>query len=381
MNNYIENTQNQLLAGRKLTEMIDLEPEQTQLAWQITENLKAEKNQLQIYFQSLAFIAFEEWLSKREPNLSVDINQTSLSQAKYAQAINAVCNLQVGEFKICLIPTLSFSDELVNIPQAVIDIPEFAAHFYIVIGVEDELEVATIRGFTRYDELYNLIATLTVLSDGNYEVNLASFHQQTDELLLYLQCLSPVDIQLPTISDNRNYYLQDVIKILTQKAVNAGLWIQNQLDEFAQELSWQLLPAPSPLRRFQPTPAEDLDSILTEIDDVEIPLIAARSYRNLELAEAKLRLYAITWCLPETEGDWSLLLILGAIPGNKLPMGMKLRISDLTDVLDEQILEPDSNSDHLYAQIVGATQEKFLVTVTSADGKDETSVLFEFCPT
>ncbi|MEC4817790.1 MAG: DUF1822 family protein, partial [Scytonema sp. PMC 1069.18] len=247
----------------------------------------------------------------------------------------------------------------------------------IIVGVEDELEVAAIRGFSRYDELKNITSQKSVLSDGNYEVSLVNFHQKTDDLLLYLRCLSPLDIPLPTISDNHNDYLQDVIKIFTQKAVNTGLWIQNQLDEVAEELSWKLLSAPSPLRKYEVTAGKDLDSILREID-VEIPERAARSYRDITLAETKLRLYALTWCLPETDGDWSLLIILGAIPGSNPPSGVKLRISDSTEVLDEEVLETDSNSDNLYTQIVGAKQEKFLVTVTSADGT-EISNLFEFC--
>ena len=369
-------SQTELMAFKKL-EIIHLESEQLEAAWKITDNFKFDDGKLQTYFQALGLVAFEEWLNKREPNLLIDKKQVSLLHPECSQVINAIFNLQVGEFKVCLIPTLSFSDELIDIPQEVINIPAFAAHFYILVGVEDELEVAAIRGFARYDKLKNVTSKKSVLSDGNYEVSLANFHQQTDDLLLYLQCLSPLDIPLPTISDNHNDYLQDAIKIFTQKAVNTGLWIQNQLDEVAEELSWKLLPAPSPLRKYQPTDGEYLDSILGEID-IEIPKRAARSYRDMTLAETKLRLYVLTWFLPETDGDWSLLVILGGIPGSSPPLGVKLRISDSTKVLDEEILEADSNSDNLYTQIVGAKQEKFLVTVTSADGKVEISNLFEF---
>ncbi|BAY95706.1 MULTISPECIES: DUF1822 family protein [unclassified Tolypothrix] len=379
MNNHFQDINDELLEFPELAEIIHLDSEQTEQAWQITKQLKADKGKLQIYSQALALVAFEEWLSKREPNLLIDRRKISLLHPESAEAINAVCNLQVGNFKVCLIPTFSFSDEIITLPQTIIDVPEFAAHFYIVIGVEDELEVAAIRGFSRYDELVSMTAKMPILSDASYEINLAAFHQQTNELLLYLQCLSPADIQLPAISVNRKDYLKDLMQILTQKAVNTGLWIQNQLDEVAQELSWQLLPAPS-MRRTQTTPSEELDGILTEIDDVEIPSNAARSYRDIELAGIKLRLYALTWLLLSTEGDWSLLLILGAIPGNKPPLGVKLRISNLTKVLDKQVLQPDDNYNHLYIQIAGSKKEKFLVTVTSDDGKDEISVLFEFRP-
>ncbi|BAY84577.1 hypothetical protein NIES267_40730 [Calothrix parasitica NIES-267] len=379
MKDYIEDNQNELVAFPELSEIIQLEPEQIEQAWQITEQVKAEKNKLQIYFQALALVAFEEWLNKREPNLSINTKQNSLFNRESAQAINAVCNLQVGDFKVCLIPTVGFSDELIVIPETVVRVHEFLADFYVVIGVEDELEIAAIRGFNRYEDLVNMIAKIPVLSDTSYKVNLVQFHQQTDELLLELQCSSTTDITLPEASVDQTNHLKDLMQILTQKTVNAGLWMQNQLDEFAQELSWQLLPAPSPLRKYQVTPAEDLDNILTEIDGVEIPSVAARSYRNLELGEAKLRLYAITWYLPKAEGDWSLLLILGVIPGNKFPVEAKLRISNLTEVLDEPVLSADSDTDNVYIQIAGSKQEKFLVTVTSADG-NEASVLFEFRP-
>ena len=378
----MSNSINDSLMVFKELEIIHLESEQIEAAWKITDNLKVNKGKLQTYFQALGLVAFEEWLRKREPNLSVDLTQVSLLNSQYSQIIqeiNAVFNLQVGEFKICLISTSSFSDDFIDIPKEVIDVPEFAAHFYIVIGVEDELEVAAIRGFSRYDELKNVTRNKSVLSDGNYELSFADFNQQTDDLLLYLQCLSPLDIQLPAISNKHSDYLQDLIKILTQKAVNTGLWLQNQVDEVAEELSWKLLPATSPLRRYQATAGEDLDNILTVIDEVEIPAVAARRYRDITLAETKLRLYVLTWRLPETDGDWSLLVILGAIPGNNPPLGVKLRISDSTEVLIEEILEADSNSDNLYTQIVGAKQEKFLVTVTSADGT-EISNLFEFHP-
>lgn len=379
MTEYFNDNGSEWLPFEETLETIYLEPEQSEQAWEITEQVKAEKGKLQIYFQSLALVAFEEWLEKREPNLSIDRRRCSIFHNKIPQVINAVCNLQVGQFKVCLIPTISFSDEQVTVPKAAIAVPEFAAHFYVVIGVEDELDIAAIRGVARYDELVRLTSNIPVQSDDNYELPLANFHQTPDELLLELQCLSPTHIPLPEVLANRSDYLKDLLQIFNQQAVNVGLWVQNKIDEVAQELSWQLLPAPSPLRRFRRTPAEDLAEILTAID-VEIPSVAARGYRDLELAGTLLRLYAVTWRLPDAEGNWALLPILGATPGNDPPFGVKLRVTDLTGVLDEQVLPPGSDRDHLFAHIVETEEEKFLVTITSANGKAETSVLFKFCP-
>ena len=325
MNNYIKDTHDELMGFPELMEIIHLEPEQTEEAWKITENVKADKgklqvNSLQVYFQALGLVAFEEWLKKREPNILVDRRKTSLSHPESALDINAVCNLQVGEFKVCLISDLSFSDELISIPQVVINQLEFAADFYVLVGVEDELEVAAVRGFITYDELVNLTGNIPVLSDGSYEISLNNFHQKADELLLQLRCLSPVDIA-SLISEKQSSEIPELIQDLSQQAVNVGLWLQNKLDEVAQDLSWNLLPAApslSPLRFKESTAnlaVEDLESILTQIDDLEIPAVAARGYRNIQLGENQLRLYALTWCLPDTEDEWSLLVILGAIPG------------------------------------------------------------------
>ncbi|MDJ0697003.1 DUF1822 family protein [Mastigocoleus sp. MO_188.B34] len=388
MNNNSNDLHKNILAFKEL-EIINLEPEQTDEAWKIVENFQS--HSLQVYFQALGFVGFREWLQKREPNLVVDTRESSLSHPESARGINAVCNVRVGEFKVCLLPTVGFSDELVSIPLVAIDEPEFAAHFYVVVGVEDDLELAAVRGFIRYDNLVELTRRISVLSDDTYEVSFADFQQQTGDLLLYLQCLSAVDIPLPISQNSHDCgdIIQGQSKKYLQKAMNVGLWFQNKLDEVAQELSWNLLATPSPLRfnKSTATPAEDLEDILSQIEDVEIPAIAARSYGNIQLGETQLRLYALTWCLPETPEEWSLLVILGAIPGNNPPFGVKLQISDLTEVLDEQVLEIDRDGgsstvgehDCLYAQIVGDKQEKFLVTVTAANGEAESSVLFGFC--
>lgn len=371
MTNYLNEQSMKTFPGLK--ETIELNAEQKAKALQITNQVGAETGQLAIYFQALALIAFEDWLSKREPSLSVEKTASSLFNLDYAQAVDAVCNLKVGEFKICLLPTLSFSDELVTIPQAILSVPEFAAHFYLIIGIEDELEIATIRGVARYDQLIADTAKIPVQADGTYELPLSSLSANIEEFLVYLECLSPATIELPETSSNQNY-LEDVIKILTQPAINVGKWLQNQVDEVAQALAWQPLPALSPLRRLRQSQVEDLGDILTNID-VEIPAVAACSYRQLDLAGTPLRFYAITWHLPDFQGDWSLLLILAKMPDQEQSLGVKLRVTDLTKVLEE--LEWQEDNDYLFMQIIGSKDEKFLATITAPDGREKTWTLFE----
>ncbi|NER46836.1 MAG: DUF1822 family protein, partial [Symploca sp. SIO1A3] len=184
MTNYFNEQPMAMKSFPGLQEIIELEAKQQAEALEITNRLAAATGKLAIYYQALALVAFEDWLKKREPSLSVETTKASLFDLDYAQAVNAVCNLRVGEFKICLLPTLGFSDELVTIPQAVLAIPEFAAHFYLIIGIEDELDLAGIRGVARYDQLAADIAGISVQGDGSYELPITSFSPKIEEFLV-----------------------------------------------------------------------------------------------------------------------------------------------------------------------------------------------------
>jgi len=448
--NYLTDLTDDWVEFEKLTETIPLEAEQLDQALELSDQIGNEARKWQVYFQVLALLSFEEWLQQREPEICVNRERSSVLQPEYANALDAVCNLNIGEFRVCLIPTISFSDEEVTVPRAVIDLPEFTAHFYVVIGIEEELEVTAIRGFLRHDQLVNYQPQLQAEADWTYQLPQAWFNREPDELLLYLQCLDPTAIPLPEIPTNRQAtlarmqaalltllpqlrnrplwqvltweqgaavlttpdllnwlyqsltenaadftnHLSDLLQILTQQAVNVRRWLRNQMDEVMQELSWEVLPAPSPLRGTEPirelpapfplrrteqNPARDLDEILTEISrthELEIPASAGRAYRDLTLG-SQLRLYAVTWSLPDDDG-WTLLLILKAISRNEPLYEMTLRVSDQTDVLAEESLQDDSNHDYVFTQVAGSYEDKFLATITFASGEVQTLPPFEF---
>ena len=122
----------------ELTETIPLEPEQLDQAVELSSQVGNEDRKWQIYLQALTLLSFEEWLRKREPEMSLDREHSSVVQPKYANEIDAVFNLRVSEFKVCLIPNITLTDKEATIPRAVVDLPEFTAHFYVVIGIEED---------------------------------------------------------------------------------------------------------------------------------------------------------------------------------------------------------------------------------------------------
>ncbi|MEW5857031.1 MAG: DUF1822 family protein [Cyanobacteriota bacterium] len=447
--NYLTDLTDDWVEFEELAETIPLESEQLDQAVELSTQVGNEDRKWQTYLQALTLLSFEEWLRKREPEISLDREQSSVLQPQYANAIDAVLNLRVGEFKVCLIPTITLTDKEVTIPRAVVDLPEFTAHFYIVIGIEEELEVAAIRGFLRHDQLMNYQSQLQPEADWNYQLPLAWFNREPNELLLYLQCLDPSAIPLPEIPTNRQAtlarmqatlltllpqlrnrplwqvltweqgaavlttpdllnwlyqpltentatvtnHLSELLQILTQQAVNVRNWLRNQVDE-VMLLSWEALPAPSPLRGTEPirelpasfplrrseqNPSQELEEILVEIsrnNQLEIPANAGRAYRDLTLGN-RVRLYAVTWSLPDDDG-WTLLLILKAIPGNEPDDEMTLRVSDRLEVLAEDTLQLDGEEDYIFTQVAGTYQDKFLATITSETGEIQTLPPFEF---
>lgn len=437
-------------------EAIALEPNWIDQAVQLSSQIANESRQWQTYLNALALFAFEQWLSERDAEIPVNREHCSVLHPQYASAINSVCNLRVGKFKLCLLTIGTLTDEAVTLPRAAIDIPEYTAHFYVVLEVQEEQEQVTIRGFLRHDQLANLrqSANLQADRDWTYELPLSWFNSDPDGLLLYLRCLEPAAIPMPSVPTNRLaslsvmqaelaaklpqlnpdnplwqvltweqgaavltspdlldwlYRLQEeqfegkniaslssqlleVMQRLTQGVVNVGLWLRDELDEFAQSLSWVMLPAPdlatASLRSLsvstRESPIEELKAIIAGLKatGMEIPFHAGSAYRDLNLAEIPLRLYAVIWSVPSEENipEWTLLLVLGAQPNAALPHGIKLQVSDQTSVLVERMLEQNTNDTYLYTCVVGNWDEEFRVTITLMDGEALTLPPFAFVP-
>ena len=436
MTNFITDLTNDLFGIENTQEIINLDIEQLQQAVLASEQINNQYRQLQVYFQYLTLFAFEEWLCQREPSLTLYKEQSSTLKHEYANVIDAVCNLEVGNFKVCLIPSMLLIDEEVAIPRAAVELPEYVAHFYIVIGVDEESEIAAVKGFLPYDQLVNIKAELQPETDWNYYIPLVQFNQKVDELLLFLQCLAPTAIPLPEIPGSRENilrrvqigllnllpqlnnrplwevltweqgtailttplllnwvyqsinqnavtltnHLSDLLQILTQQAVNVGAWLVDRADDTVETLSWQLIPATSELRSTSPSNSfEELEIILQDIQvqeqQLDIPPTAICAYQDIQLGKS-LRLYAIIWSLPEAENGWNLLIILKSINDNQSPSRFSLRVSDQIEVLDEQDLI--TNNNYIYTQVEGNYDDKFIITVISETGETQAFPPFEF---
>ncbi|MEB3218508.1 MAG: DUF1822 family protein [Nostocales cyanobacterium 94392] len=331
--------------------------ENLEIISKITQN----QQQWQAYLNLLAFIVFKKWLNTRNITFNQSLNKYTICQAEYVNFINAICNLQVGEFTICLIAIGSLTDELINLPQVIVDLPEFTPHFYVLVEVLEEEKMGLVSGFISYQKLIKNLTTSNLQPefDWNYQVPLSWFDSNFNRLLLYLRCLQPEIIALPSIPErisalrifeseliellpqlispkrqlwevltweqatlvfttpelldwiykkqlqfgkesqeveNERIRLSDLFKLLTQPAINVERWLSNQLDELAQQLSWMLLPSLVPTSALRST-KEEFAAIAIQLQKqgLKLPLDARGAYQDLLLFGIPLRLYAVTW--------------------------------------------------------------------------------------
>ena len=209
--------QNPRLSYRELQlETIDLEPEFFEKATLLSRHSNTEAEQWQIYLNTLALFALEKWLSDRQLTLSYQTYSLLRTQVLNLEAVSP---LNIEQFKLCLLARENLGNQTLEIPQKMIDSPEFAAHFYLLMRVVLEEQQAVFIGFFRYDQLTD--QNLKPTEIGNYELSLSELNPEPSHLGLNLKYLDSTAIQLP-----KNELAQQSFERLTQWLENiyAGDW-------------------------------------------------------------------------------------------------------------------------------------------------------------
>ena len=306
MTNYNVETSNYLLDFESFSPGgIELSIAQINRAIALSDRTIPER-QWQTYLNSLALFGFETWLEERDSSFTLNSANCSVKQPSYASYIDGVFNLTVNGYKICLLTNGVTVDEIIRVNRALIDLPEYIAHFYILVNVVEEQAEVKIDRCISYQDLIEQQRTNNLTPDTawEYEIPVFWFHLEADDLLLALRCLQPSNLttsegviatdniqtelkslisqlqlretalseiltwsQAATIFSNPDllnwlYQLQtnqpsltDSLAVLnnvlsssiaevTQTAINVKSWLSNQLDELAQSLAWTILPTP-----------------------------------------------------------------------------------------------------------------------------------------
>ncbi|MDJ0707594.1 MAG: DUF1822 family protein [Leptolyngbyaceae cyanobacterium MO_188.B28] len=215
-------------------EIIWLEPEQIDQAKKLSEHprgrlsrkLTTEAQQWRRYLNALALLSFEQWIRDRLPAHSIE---------RSAPSIDSVYRVEVNGFKFCLLAVEHVLDEIVQIPQAVVDQPEQAAHFYVLNEVSEEQRLVTLRGILRFDELIDYRDRLQHQSqDGCYSFPLAFMDAEPNHLLFYCRSLQPAAIPLAmSVSAPTDV---SPLTTLTNTTTKLTQWLQDRVDR-----NWQTI--------------------------------------------------------------------------------------------------------------------------------------------
>ena len=250
-----------------------LSPETIARAAKLSQSVPAFEQQWPVYLRGLALFGFEEWLGNRAPDLPFRSDGCSLFHPGYASFIDAACHLKVGDFSLCTIAT-SNSDLPITVPRGAIELPEFAAQFYVLMEVWEEEDWVRVRGGTTRDRLLSSLDTLAVEAnrDWTYPLPASSFDWEPDDLLLQLRCLDADAIPKPVTEPARSLSTELRAKLATVKPQlqrgNRQPWQVFSWDEAAMLLEnrdaidWLYSPTVDP----EPVPTEVTDEFNRLLD-------------------------------------------------------------------------------------------------------------------
>jgi Protein of unknown function (DUF1822) len=365
---------------------VELSDTQLDRAVQLSRQVAEPTQQWQAYLNALALFGFQEWLAEwagdLSTQLSVDETQCSALQPGGNIVANLVTSLRVGQFNLCLIVTRDRYHPSVDLPQSIVqarvESESNSPHFYVLVEVLEEQMQASVHGYLCQEDWLaqpQIAAPSSDESDAIVTLPLSCFNPEPSTLLLELRCLTlAASVSLaptapPTVSGS-------LASSSPHPRLNVATWLRDRLDEFAQDLSWVLMPAFSPAYAMR-----SVASVLDQIS-LSIPSEARGAYQDLQVGEVAMRVYAVTWVitLPDGNPGWTLLALLSAQPGYPLPTGIRLQIHDATQRLADQTLQTTSQDACLYAQVGGDWQDQFTVSIQVPSGASTTLPPFVFAP-
>jgi hypothetical protein len=226
-----------------LSEVIELNKIHFDIEKEMKKRVNEQEDVLwQRYINTLAIFGLKEWVNKKMLELPINIDNSSLFKNQSAQINEVICNIEIGDFKACVLPVEHLLDEIVFIPEYAVRSRDFAAHFYIIVEVLEEEEEVIIRSFLRYDQLIKYISLLnnSEPKNGGYEIPLSIFDMEPNHLFYYCNYLKTNSIiihetisksPVSTVSiESQNYANKTTTKL--------GKWLQDIFEE-----SWYAIDA------------------------------------------------------------------------------------------------------------------------------------------
>ncbi|MBD2303876.1 DUF1822 family protein, partial [Nostoc sp. FACHB-190] len=144
--------------------LLEVTRENQNSAWEQTQFLPTQSTRFQAYLNRVALLAVLPWLEETW-------NTTATVQSCW-ELVNGTA-INVGEIRIVLIPTEAIDLSEIRVPQEWVDIPSWAADFYLAVQVNVEDGIVRVWGYTTHLELQQ---------QGNYDGRDRSYSLDAEQL-------------------------------------------------------------------------------------------------------------------------------------------------------------------------------------------------------
>lgn len=361
---------------------VDLDVDAIKQASTLSQSVTDPQCRWQSYLALLALEGFQTWLTSRATPITLDRRQARLLEPTGFDLPAVVTQIQLNEFRICLIPVSAMLASEVEIPAIAVDYPASMGHFYILVAVNPEGEAAQVRGFLPYDRLIEAVSAdyPDRRNIQTYELPDSIFDPNLEHLLLFATSLNPSAIPLPQVAPAKNV-AQSIRQLLIQPIVKASAWIDRQIavasggvnqlfDEMASTV-WSVSDFMTAdgfrsTGRSEFAPMRSIRNI--DVSQLGVPEASVAAHREIRMGDRAVQLSIVMWELPptETEREWSLLAYLEPL-SDDVPQGnIQLQIADGQQTLVERVLMPGGKCE--VAQAIGFLQEQLTITLVFPSG-------------
>jgi Protein of unknown function (DUF1822) len=374
MNTTYSNSIENVPFGIPSDDFVEIPEDNIEDAIRLSTPIADPKIRWQSYLTLLALAGFTEWIDQNRENtgleLTYDRRSSKLLLPTHPDQPAAIAHLKLNQhFRVCLIATVGTVDEDIELPQAIIDQPKQAAHFYVNVLVDTESNVASIRGFLRYDQLQTYRQRYpTSPINGTYRIPLTQFESRTDRLLLLAHSLNPRAIEIPENAFSPS--LEPIQQLILKPMINVADWLIQQFHDPTFQPAFR----GAEFRSIEQSESEPLQNTENNISEMlqsikqqgyVIPIDIRASYQELDLEGQSLRLTIVSWAIPSAdtpEPEWSLLLIAQSPSSPDTPIEVKIKDAD--SILTSTSISP--NTYHIL-QAIGFLHEEFTIVITQAN--------------
>lgn len=201
----------------------------------------------QTYLNTLALLALERWLNER---LVLQVDENVYHKRVIERDISRIAiagDLKLGTYKFCAIAVEHLLDEIVPIPDQLIEQAELAPHFYVLMEVLEEEEEVVIRGFLSHSKLIDIQNQLAQnvqdnqlpIQSGFHLIHLSYFDLEPNHLLIYSHYLEASEFNVPqtnlTAQTDRLNQVETISRsvsnVVNSNTTKLSQWLQGVIDE------------------------------------------------------------------------------------------------------------------------------------------------------